>query len=157
MATNIPYPLINGRRHSWSSIEIRVAGQIVLGLTELNYSATLDPGIVRGAGSLPIGMTQGNAEFDADFSILLEEFNNLMERLGPGSMLVPFDIVASYDESESGLSTIVDTIQNCRITKIEASNSSGTTDGTTRKCTVKHIGILYNGVSPMPQQPTVAQ
>jgi hypothetical protein len=154
---NIPYPLVNGQRHSWSSIEARIAGQIVLGFTEINYSPTLEPGIVRGAGSLPIGMTRGNAEFDADFTILLEEFNNLVTILGERFMLVPFDIVVSYDESDSGLSTIVDTIQNCRITKIEASNSSGTTDGTARKCTVKHIGILLNGVNPMPEQPTVSQ
>lgn len=157
----IPYPLVNGVRHSWSSIEIRAAGGIILGVTEINYSPTLDPAVVRGAGSLPIGHTLGNAEFDGDFSILLEEFNSLMTLLGSGAMTIPFDIVVAYDPSlgtvaTSGMSVIVDTLQSCRISKIENTASSGSTDALVRKCTLKYLGLLLNGVSPLPTQPTAS-
>jgi hypothetical protein len=155
------YPLVNGVRHSWSSVEIRVAGQIILGVTEINYSPTLDPAVVRGAGALPIGHTLGNAEFAGDFSILLEEFNALMTVLGQGAMTVPFDIVTAYDATiggvaAGGLSVIVDTLQTCRISQIDNAASSGSTDAIVRKCTLKYLGLLLNGVSPMPQQPNAS-
>lgn len=153
----IPYPLINGQRHSWSSAEIRVAGNIVLGVTEINYSPTLEPAVVRGAGALPIGHTLGQAEYEGDVTLLLEEFNALTLALGDAWMTKPFDVVVSYDESGSGLSTIVDTLGGCRITKVEASASADSTDPLTRKLTLKYLTILLNGVSPMPAQPTVPQ
>jgi hypothetical protein len=111
----VAFPMINGVRHSWSSVEIRLDNGIVLGITEINYSPKLEPGIVRGAGALPIAFTLGNAEYDGDFTILLEEFNSL-----------------------------------------EHGASSGSTDAIVRKCTVKPMSMLLNGVSPMPDQPTAA-
>lgn len=157
----VSYAQINGVRHSWSSIEARANGNIILGFTEINYTNTLDPGVVRGAGALPIGHTLGNAEYEGDFSILLEEFNNLVESLGEGWMTVTFDIVVSYDATignvaAGGLSVITDTLRGCRITKVESSNSGGSTDATVRKCTIKPLQILFNGVSAMPTQPTTA-
>jgi hypothetical protein len=157
----VAFPMINGVRHSWSSVEIRLDNGIVLGITEINYSPKLEPGIVRGAGALPIAFTLGNAEYDGDFTILLEEFNSLMTQLGPGAMTVSFDIVVSYDATlgnvtEGGLSVIVDTLKGCRITSIEHGASSGSTDAIVRKCTVKPMSMLLNGVSPMPDQPTAA-
>lgn len=155
----IPYPLINGVRHSWSSIEIRVAGQIVLGFTEINYSPTLEPGEVRGAGPRVIAHTLGQGSYEGDFTILLEEFKALTALLGQSGpfMTVPFDIIVTYDEEGSGLSTIVDTIIGARITKFEAGNSSGSTDASTRKCTIKYLGLLVDGVDPLPPQPTIPQ
>jgi hypothetical protein len=155
----IPYPLINGVRHSWSSVEIRVANQIVLGITEINYSPALDPAVVRGAGALPIGLTLGNMEYDGDFSILLEEFNALQTVLGDGMMTVPFDIVPAYDATlgnvqSGGLSVIVDSLLGCRITKIEAAASSGSTDALVRKCTIKYLDLLLNGLRVGPTLPT---
>lgn len=149
----VQFPLVNGVRHSWASVEARVNGQIVLGFTEVNYSDGLEPGIVKAAGALPIALTTGDASFDGDFTILLEEFNQLVAALGPRWKLVPFDIVCTYAEEDSGLTTIVDTIKGCRITKTEAGNSSGSTDGTVRKCTIKPMGLLWNGVDSMPAQP----
>lgn len=151
-----PYPLINGVRHSWASIEIKLADDIILGITELNYKDKLDPGIVKGAGPRPIAFTLGNAEFDGDFTILLEEFNTLVTKLGDAWKSISFDIIVTYDESGSGLSTIVDTIKGCRITDTEASNSSGSTDGSVRKCAIKALDILWNGFSSAPGQPTAS-
>lgn len=161
MSTAIQYPLINGTRHSWSSIEFRANGTVILGCTEINYSPKLDPAVVRGAGSLPIALTLGNAEFEGDFSLLLEEFNNLVTALGDGFMAVPFDITVSYDATlggvlDGGLSVIVDTLQGCRITSVESAASSGSTDAIVRKCAIKPMAVLLNGVNPMAQQPTAA-
>lgn len=152
--TSTSYPLVNGVRHSWASVEIRVAGNIVLGVQELNYKDKLDPSLVYGAGSLPIGFTTGRAEFEGDFSLLLEEFNTLVTLLGDAWKTKTFDIVCSYDESGSGLSTIVDTVQTCRITDTESSATGANADAIVRKLSFKCLGILWNGVSAMPAQPT---
>lgn len=158
----IPYPLINGVRHSYSSVETRVNGIIILGCTEVNYTPTLDPAVVRAAGALPIGLTLGNMEYEGDITLLLQEFNNLIVQLGDGFMTVPFDIIVNYDPGLGGVTTgqglevITDTLQGCRITKVEASQSSGSTDAIVRKCTLKPTAVLLNGFRPGPEQPTAA-
>jgi hypothetical protein len=146
----IGYPLINGRYYSWPSAEIRVAGTLVYGITEINYSIKLDPGIVRGAGSNPTGFTLGNAEYEGDFTILLPQFTELMAALGEGAMTQTFDIVVSYSEDNVG--TVVDTIQGCRITGIEAGASNGSTDAITRKCSVKMLRLLNDGTNLGPPE-----
>jgi hypothetical protein len=151
-----PYPLTNGVRHSWASVEIKLGDDIILGITEINYKDTLDPGIVKGAGPRPIAFTLGSYEADGDFTILLEEFNTLIQKLGAGWKSVQFEIIVTYDESGSGLSTIVDTLKGCRITSTEGNNSSANADATVRKLPIKCLDILWNGVSSVPAQPSVS-
>lgn len=146
----IAYPLINGSRHSWASIELRCAGSVVQGGTEINYSPSLEPTFVFGAGAEPIGRTLGQAGYEGDVTLLLEEFNELVERLGDNWMTVAFDIVVSHDASGAGLSVIQDTLIGCRITKVENSSSSSSTEPTTRKCTLSIMRIKMNGVDPGP-------
>jgi hypothetical protein len=64
------------------------------------------------------------------------------------------DMIVSYDESGSGLSTIVDTLEGVRVTGLDRAASSGSTDGTVRKCTIKYLRAKDNGVDPMPAQAT---
>lgn len=150
----VSYPMVNGKRHSWASVELRVNSDIILGITEIDYKASLDPGEVRGAGSAPIAFTMGNSSFEGSFSILLEEFNALVSKLGAGWMGNAIEIIVSYDESGSGLTTIVDTIQGVRMTSVENSLSASSTDPTVRKLPFKALNILYNGQAATPQAPT---
>jgi hypothetical protein len=154
----LSYPLINGFRHAWSSIEIRLVGDVSLGCTEINYSTKTDRGYVRGAGALPIGQTLGNFTYEADFSILESEFASLMTNLGAQAMTQFWDIVVSYDAGVgladgSPLAVIQDTIQACTITEISGSQSSGSSDAIVRKLTLMPSGILWNGVSLTPDFP----
>lgn len=142
----IGYPLINGRYYSWPSAEIRVAGILVYGITEINYSGTLDPGDARGAGPYVQGFTLGNYNAEGDFTIMLPQFTELMTALGgAGAMGNTFDIVVSF--SEDNIGTVVDTLQGIRITKIEAGASNGSTDAITRKCTIKMLRLYNDGVN----------
>jgi hypothetical protein len=145
-----PYPLVNGFRHAWSSIEIRAAGNIIKGVTEINYAPSLEPGIVYAAGAEPIGRTLGQSKYEGDMSILLEEFNDLVTALGDNWMTVSFDVIVSHDASGSGLSVIQDTLRGCRITEVENGSSATSTDATVRKCTLSIMRILMNGVAPGP-------
>lgn len=155
---SIQYPLTNGFRHAWSSIEIRLAGDITLGCTEINYSVKTDRGYVRGAGALPLGQTLGNFTFEADLSILESEFDQVMQLLGEQAMTQFWDIVVSYDAGiglidASPLAVIQDTIVQATITEISGSQSSGSSDAIVRKLTLMPSGILWNGVSLTPDIP----
>jgi len=158
---SIAYPLTNGFRHSWSSVEFRLAGDITLGCTEINYSMKTDRAYVRGAGALPIGQTLGNYTYEADLSILVSEFDAFMTLLGDQATTRFWDIVVSYDAGigladGSPLSVIQDTIQAATITEISAAVSSGSADALVRKLTLMPSGLLLNGVAQGPSQPTVA-
>ncbi len=157
----IQAPLIRGFRHSWSSIEFRLAGDITIGVTEINYSEKTDRGYVRGAGAIPLGQTLGNWTYEADISILESEFDQFMTLLGEQAMTKFWDIVVSYDAGigliDAGtLSVIQDTIQNCSILDIGAAASSGSTDAIVRKMTLLPSGILWNGVVHGPSIPLPA-
>lgn len=148
----VSYPMINGKRHSWASVELRADNDIILGITEADYKASLDPGEVRGAGSAPIAFTMGNSSFEGSISILLEEFNALVQKKGEGWMGQSFELIHSY--SEDGLTTIVDTVQGVRFTSVENSMSASSTDPIVRKLPYKALNILYNGQAATPQAPT---
>lgn len=154
---SLAYPLGQGWRQSWSSIEIRVNNSIVLGITEINYSPSLEPGDVRGAGPRVIAFTLGQGAHEGDFTILLEEFDFLVATLGDNWMTKSFDIIVTYDGTDGGLSVIQDTLGAVRITKTEHSNSNGSTDASVVKCTIKYLTLLLNGRDPLPAQPTIPQ
>lgn len=155
----VAFPLVNGVRHSWTSVEIKVAGSIIGGITEINYAPKLEAATVRGAGPLPIGTTTGLASYTADFTILLEEFNSLTLALGPAWMTAFFDVDVSYSDegyTAAGLSTINDSIRRVRITEVTAAASNGSGDPLVRKCTLLPLEMYLNGVSPMPNQPSIS-
>jgi hypothetical protein len=159
MPNQAKYPLINGVRHDWSSVEIRVATNVILGITKIDYSDKLTGTAVRGAGPKIIAYTTGMQENTGGFTILLEEFNALQEALqtiNPDAWkLAYFDIEVSYQAR--GLSTVSDAIRGCRVDEVKVGTTdSGSADPTTRDLTLLVTDILWNGVSGNPVQPTVA-
>ncbi len=154
----IPYPLVNGVRHSWSSVSITVAGLTYGGVTEVNYESTLEPGITKGAGPLIIGFTTGAVSMTADFTILQEEWGQLQTSLGAGFMTAFFDVEVTIGNEgyvESAMSTFVDGYKG-RISKLGAAMSSGSADALVRKVSIAPIEMRYNGVSPFPNMPSIS-
>lgn len=160
------YPLVNGVRHSWSSVSATAGGVTYGGFTEINYAAKLDAQYVRGAGPLPIGTTTGLASMTADFTMLEEEFKMFQQTLGSpsligggaGFMTSFFDLeVQKSNEGyiEGGMSTITDTIK-ARITEVSAAMQSSSGDGLVRKVTLLPIEMRFNGASPFPNMPSLS-
>lgn len=151
MAFDVDTPLINGRRHSWASLEVTVANfPVVSGITELNYKWTMDPGIAKGAGPLPQGFTDGEWEGDGDISLQLEESYLLQKLLaeangGDGFALVPFNILAQYDTL--GFKVHTDELLGCRISDFDGSNGQGP-DPLVRKYSLKILRMKFDGLSP---------
>jgi len=150
MTTPIQYPLVNGYRHSWASIEVKVAGQIYYA-TAVNYSRKRSRTKVKENHPDPTAKTRGSNDYDADIELLLSEYNALQaalinqanqQGLNGGYGDVFFQVIVSY--TENGLDTVTDTILGCTMDSTEAANAEGT-DPSKRKFEMSPLKILFNG------------
>lgn len=140
--------IINGVVYDYSSITVTVDGIPYGGISEINYSDTLDPGVLRGTSALPRGFTRGQYEAEASFTIALQDMLPLREALaakaiGGGFMETVFLISVSYREATSPL--VTDTIEGCRIKHQENSHSAGNNDGLMTKVDLKVYRIGWGG------------
>jgi hypothetical protein len=135
------YPLVNGTRHEWSSIEIKLAGAITIGVREAAYNDKLEPTKVFGVHAEALGRTRGVYTAEGSITLLLDEANSLIELLGDGFKEVVWDMTVSYSE---GGKTITDEIIGCRIKTTDQSLSQGA-DGLQRKFDLDVMKVLWNG------------
>lgn len=150
MTTPLNYPMVNGYRYSWVSIEVKVAGQIFYA-TAVNYSRKRNRAVVRANHPDPIAKTRGSNEYAADIEMLLSEFNALQatlinvanqQGLNGGYGDVFFQTIVMF--GETSLDTITDTINGCTMDSTESSNAEGT-DASKRKFEMSPLKILFGG------------
>lgn len=145
------YPLINGHKYSWSSIEAVFGALPILGIKSINYKSSLKAGTVRGTLPQKIGRTRGEQDADCDFEMYKLEAMAFISTLGAngyGFGEVSFPITVSYSELASlpPQPPVTDMIVGVRIEEIAHSNAEGT-DPTTVKFTCSCMDVLHNGVS----------
>ncbi len=140
------YPKINGQIYSFASIEIKVGTQIFTGFTDLSYTQTLEPGIFRGTRPEKLARTIGEHNVEGSFTLVKVEYQELIAALGDGYMQTPFDITATYAETNSPITT--DVLTACRITSEEDSHSQGT-DALAVACDLDIIKMTRNGLLPI--------
>lgn len=159
MAFGLDFPLINGVRHSWSSVGFKAAGITWGGITEINYGAKLEAAAVYGAGPLIVGTTTGKASYSMDFTMLLQEADDMIAALGDGWMTAITSAQVDYSDegyTGSGTKTITDSINPVRIVEFSQALSNGSADAAVRKFTCIVWGMLLNGKNPMPNQPSLS-
>ena len=152
----VQYPLVNGVRQSWPSVEIKLAGFIFYAV-EINYSRTRERTVVYVNHPDPVGKTRGKNTYVGDCTLLLAEWNNFHNALilqagvqGLGYGDVPFEVISSY--TEIGLDTITDTLKGCTLDSLESAGAEGT-DPLKRKFNLAPLKILFNGaddIGPIP-------
>ena len=86
------YPLVNGQKVSFASIEIKIGTLLLTGFTDLSYSQTLEPGIFRGTRPEKLARTIGEHNIEGSFTLVKDEYLELIASLGNGYMQTPFDI-----------------------------------------------------------------
>ena len=144
------YPLINGYRHSFASIELNVNGRRIVGFAALNYSDSVERGKVRGNHPVALGMTRGDYDAEASLTLYNEEWDELATALGDGLYDAVFDITATF--ADDNAPTVTDKIIGCRFKKIGKSNSQGT-DGTTVEKDLDLDHIEWSGKKPFKKMP----
>ena len=140
------YPLINGVRPDWASIQFSPqlpdgSKSVIVGIKSLNYKVEQDPVDVMGTSPLPIAQTRGTAKFSGDVEMYLAEFSALVDAIGDGFGSVLITITVAYSEGDY---TKTDTLVGCRLISPEASQSQGA-DPLTRKFSLKMLNILWGG------------
>lgn len=152
MPTQLQYPLINGLRHSWASVEARFAGKIFY-FPEINYGRTRDRPMVYGNHPDPLGKVRGKNAYTGDATMYLAEFNVFQALLAQqaaqsnvGYGDVPFDVYVSYNET--GLDVITDHVLGCTLDSTEAAGAEGT-DPLKRKFNLNPIKIKFNGIDDL--------
>ncbi len=140
------YPLINGIRHEWSSVEIKLDGDVYIGVKEIKYSDSLKGTKIRGTHPKPLGRTRG--EYDSEGSIVLwfAEAVLFRRKLGKGYKEKSFDILVAY--SEEGFETVVDELIGVRITKDEGGGSQSP-DGLTISWDLDPMDVLWDGLDSL--------
>lgn len=139
---------INGKVYQYDNLEIVINGIPYPGIVEINYSDTLEPGILRGTSPFMRGRTRGSYEAEASLTIAKEDFEPVkaaLIRIGRGGFgETEFLISVSYADPTSPL--INDTIEGCRIKHQENSHSSGNSDGLVTKIDLSVFRIGWNGL-----------
>lgn len=140
----IRYPLTDGNRHSWNSLEAKFAGKIFLGFTDLTFSRKRSRVKVYGAHPNPLGKTRGSNEFTLKAKLLLAEFVYLTDEVlgGKGYADKYFEVSGTY--TESGFDTIRYQFIGCTLDEEQVSNTRGD-DATEVEIDLSPLSYLKNG------------
>ncbi len=121
-------PLINGQRHSWSSIEVNLLDRIVTGITSISYDDTEMKENHYGAGNMPVHRGRGKYEANASMTLYNYEVEAIQAALPSGKRLMdspPFDVKISFLDESNAIITHV--IRNCEFKSNNRSMSQGDT------------------------------
>lgn len=146
MGTPLSFPLINGVRHGFSSIELKLAGQIFVGFKSINYSRVRTRSKVRGNHPDPIAKTRGENDYTGDCELYLAEWNLFQALLGQGYGDAIFSVLVTY--GENGFDTISDELIGCSMDSTDASNGQGP-DALVRKVDLSPLKIKFNGIDDL--------
>ena len=125
---------INGNAMSWASLKVKIAGQLILGYTGLNYGDKRDQALLYGAGraQTPRGKTSGvytpdPCKITGYVSTIAEMRRMLAELSESGASYggVEFQVVAQFIENGSEEAQTVE-INGCTWASSSASFTQGT-------------------------------
>lgn len=137
------FPAINGQKHMWSDVIIKVGGVDRRGFTSINYKVKRAAKDLHGTGPNRVGVGLGAVTCEADGEMYREDYQALIDSLGDSYTSVPFPIVVAY-RTRLGARLIRDTINGARIVEGGASGSDGE-DAIKVKITFNVGEILFNG------------
>lgn len=143
--SEIRHPLINGKRHQHSSMEIQIGVRRFIDVKSIDYEDELKPGKVRGTKVRVQGRTRGIYDATASMEVYRGESEELMAELtkgGQGFGEQEFDIVINI--RSPGMPLVTDEIIGCRVTKV-SSSSSEDENGLADKFELDVMRIRRNG------------
>lgn len=146
----LQYPLINGTRFDFSSVQLSVPGigRVFEGVKSITYSDELNPGKLRGTRSQVIGRTRGQYEASGSLEMYASEAQSFIDALGPGYMERVFLVNIGYSEPSMADLTYADQLVGCRIKKVENSGNEGE-EGLAIKFDLDVMHIVRNGKVPV--------
>ncbi len=144
--TTIPYPMVDGSRASFVSLEAKFNGVIYF-ITSITYNRNREIEVLYANNRDPIGQTAGQNSYETEWEMYLAEFNAMQKALGAGYGDIYFPIDCTY--SQDGLDLVHDQIVGARLLKTDAPNKKGP-EGLIRTCSSKPMKILFGGIDDNP-------
>ena len=147
------YPLIDGNKFDFSSVEWNYNGYIVTAVNEISYSQALTPGQVYGARSEVLAFTRGTlAAGEGSFSMPIQDASEFMTELGSGYREILLPCTVTY--GSPNVATITDKLVACRITNDENSGSAGSEEPLMTVFSFMYLYGSRNGIFPLLNQLT---
>lgn len=155
---NIPYPLINGVRHSFTSTVLKIDGQEFAGYRKVTWNRTRERSMVYGNNPDPLGKTRGKNSYEMKVTVLIAEWKAFItDHFGEGYGDQSFTTQLSY--IENGFDSQDVQALGCTIDGSSSDNSEGT-DATEIEIDLQPVKIIVNGVddnaTPLVGPPDVA-
>lgn len=171
VTTPLQYPLINGFRKSFVSLEavwslvppgpigaiVAATGALNLnmkGYKNIHMERTKTRGDARGTHPDPLGKTRGSNKYKASVELMIEEWLHLQQQIQAiqsdyGNAFFNF----SRTYTENGSDTITDIAIGCTMDSTEGTDDQGD-DPTMRKMELNPLKILFNQLDDeIPLQP----
>ena len=130
----ISIPLINGERHAFASVELRIEGKRYT-CNSWNHTEKNEFGEVVGNSTEVLGYTPGDHRHEVDFEMYLEDFTDFIRSLGNGYMKKMFSADVSY-QLDGNSYVINEFYSGIKMTEISASQSQSN-EGLKRKVSGK--------------------
>lgn len=144
------YPLINGHRFDWSSVQVTIDGIRYTGVKSITYRQTLTPGKVRGTRSQVTGRTRGQYDCEGSVEFYKEDYSDIVRALSAfgtrGYMEYAFPIVVQY--SSGVLAVKTDVLAGCRLASDEDAPTESS-DGLVVSCDLDIMYITRDGFSAL--------
>jgi hypothetical protein len=105
-----------GQMAGWNNVTVHLLGRDLEGITDIDYSDSLETENAYGAGKYPIGRGSGKYSAKASITIFLEESIALQQAVPSGknmSDISAFDILVEYEYDNYKYK---DRIRNCQFT-----------------------------------------
>ncbi len=145
MPTPISYPDTVGFRAGFNSLQVKLNGQEIIGLSEGKLSRKRERGVVYGTNADPIGKTRGKNGYEASITVFVAEFKAyILDTFGAGYADV--QMILEVTITENGYDTQTHTAYGCTIDASELSFSEGTDPLKMASIDLGPTKILFNGV-----------
>src|SRR5882672_2473987 len=157
----IGYPGVNGDRFDASSIELQLNTKRYIGVKSVKYRQSLEPGLVYGFSSQPIGRTRGQYKADGTIQIYREEFQDLsldLQNIAVGLLEANFLCTVTYSELNplngqlpTGVvgATSTDVMVGMRFSATDHSAESGSSDPLVVELPFTAMYQITNGIPPL--------
>lgn len=118
--------LINGEAYAWTHIDFPVFGQVMQGITEINYMKKQEKTNNYGRGNKPVSRGRGKIEPEASITVEMKEAEWLKIKAA-GSLLNvrPFDVPVVF--SGDGIVMTTHILKDVEFTEVGIDTKSGDT------------------------------
>ncbi|WP_432221254.1 hypothetical protein ACRASX_11030 [Flavobacterium sp. TMP13] len=117
--------MYSSKQYSWNDISIAMAGRIVEGIEDVEYTSKQDKAVLRGRGGKGHGITRGNKDYEGKITLWQSEVEAMI-KAAPNKDIhsLNFDIIWAFAPDDGG-ATVIDVLASCEITEYKKSMKQG--------------------------------